>query len=84
MKNNILTFVIGLLAGAIIATSGFLIYSKMVVNNSKQPEMMEMNGNGQMEGQQPGSMEEPPAKPDGDNGEEPPAKPEETNNNTTI
>lgn len=84
MKNNILTFVIGLLVGAIIATSGFLIYNKTLENNSNQHEIMKMNENGQMEGQQPGSMEEPPEKPDGDNGEEPPAKPEETNNNTTI
>lgn len=84
MKNKILTFTIGVLVGAIIATSGFLIYCKMVANNSKQPEMTEMNGNGQMGEQRSGSMEEPPAKPDGDNGEEPPAKPEETNNNTTI
>lgn len=84
MKNNILTFVIGLLVGAIIATSGFLIYNKTLENNSNQHEIMKMNENGKMEGQQPGSMEEPPAKPDGDNGEEPPAKSEETNNNITI
>lgn len=82
MKNKILTFIIGLLVGAIIATAGFLIYSKTVANNSNQPEMMQMNGNGQMGGQQPGSMEEPPEKPDGDNGEQPPAKPEDSNNNT--
>lgn len=81
MKEKILPFIIGILVGAIIATAGFLIYSKTVANNSSQPEMMQMNGNGQMGGQQ-GSMSEPPEKPDGDNGSEPPTKPEETNNNT--
>ena len=33
-------------------------------------------------GGQPGSMSEPPEKPDGENGEQPPTKPEETDNNT--
>lgn len=84
MKNKILTFIIGLLVGVIIATAGFLIYNKTVVNNSNQPEMMQMNGNGQMGGQQPGSMEQPPEKPSGDSGEEPPAKPGESNNNTNT
>ena len=79
MKNKILTFIIGLLVGAIIATVGFLIYSKIVLNNTIQPEMMQMNGNGQMGGGQPGNMEEPPEKPSGDNGQEPPTKPEEKN-----
>lgn len=83
MKGKILTFIIGVLVGAIIATTGFLIYNKIVGNNSNQLEMMQMNGNGQMGGQQPGSMEEPPEKPDGDNGQEPPTKPEEVNNNTS-
>lgn len=81
MKNNILTFIIGVLVGAIIATAGFLIYNKSVVNTSNQSGMMEMNENEQME-KPSGNMGEPPEKPDGDNGEEPPAKPEETNENT--
>lgn len=83
MKEKILPFIIGLLVGAIIATAGFLIYSKTVAGNSNQTGMMEMNGNGQMGGQQPGNMEEPPEKPSGDNGEQPPTKPEEANNNTS-
>lgn len=82
MKGKILTFIIGLLVGGIIATAGFLIYSKTVANNSSQPEMMQMNGNGQM-GEQSGSMSEPPEKPDGDNNVEPLTKPEESNNNTS-
>ena len=76
MKNKILTFIIGLLVGAIIATAGFLIYSKSVKNNLSQPGMGE---NGQM--MQPGNMGEMLEKPDGTNGEEPPEKPEDLNNN---
>lgn len=68
------------LLGAIITTAGFLIYSKTVANNSNQPEMMQMNGNGQME-QLSGNMEQPPEKPDGNNSIEPPTKPEDSNNN---
>lgn len=82
MKEKILTFIIGFLVGAIVATSGFLIYSKTIADNSKQPEMMKMNGNEQI-GQPSKNMEEPPEKPSGDNSEEPPTKPEEVNNNTS-
>lgn len=76
MKNKILTFIIGVLVGAIIATTGFLIYSK--VNTSKTPQMMQSNG--QMEGGAPGgNMGEPPEKPsdDGNNTSFSPAKPSE-------
>lgn len=83
MKGKILTFIIGVLVGAIIATTGFLIYNKTVASNSNQPEMMQINGNGQMGGQQPENMGEPLEKPSGDNGEQPPTKPEEVNNNTS-
>lgn len=81
MKDKILTFLIGVLVGAIIATTGFLIYNKTVGNNSNKPEMMPTNGNGQMGEQKSGSMKQPPEKPDGGNGEQPPTKPEEVNNN---
>ena len=73
MKEKILPFIIGILVGAIIATTGFLFYSKTVSNNSERPEMMQMNGDGQ-KGEQPGSMGEPPEKPNGKNGEQPPTK----------
>lgn len=82
MKERILTFIIGFLVGAIIATSGFLIYSKTVIDNFKQPEMMQMNENEQM-GQPLKSMEEPPQKPSEDNGEETPKKLEEVDNITS-
>ncbi|MBQ2835797.1 MAG: hypothetical protein IJE68_03060 [Clostridia bacterium] len=65
MKNRILTFIIGILVGAIIATAGFLIYSKSINKNMNPNERMPIEQNGQM--QRPdGNMGEPPAKPDGD------------------
>lgn len=84
MKKKILPFVIGVLVGAIIATAGFLIYNKSLSNNSTQSEMMQMNGNGQMQPPSNDNMGEPPAKPDGENGEEPPAKPEDSNSNNVT
>ena len=65
MRNRILTFIIGFLLGAIITTSGFLIYSKTINKNISQNERIPMNNNGQM--QHPNEdMGEPPAKPEGD------------------
>ena len=52
MKNKILTFIIGVLVGAIIATTGFLIYEKVKGNNSvdNQSNMSQMmqDGDGKM------------------------------------
>ena len=62
MKNRILTFIIGVLTGAIIMTLVFLIFNKPSenINNGNFPP----NENGQM--QRPnGNMGEPPEKPDG-------------------
>ena len=96
MKDKIMFLIIGILIGAIITTGGFLIYNKSLSNNVIQPEMMQMNENGQIglpsndnmgepptkpDGEEQG---EPPAKPDGDSNEEPPAKPEDSNSNNTI
>ena len=64
MKNRILTFIIGVLVGAILATAGFLIYSKSI-NKNPNEMMMPMEGNGQMQKPE-GDMGEPPAKPEGD------------------
>ena len=62
MKNRILTFIIGILVGAIFATAGFLIYSKTMNKNINPNERIPMEQNGQM--QRPnGEMGEPPAKP---------------------
>ena len=67
MKDKIMFLIIGMLIGAIIVTSGFLIYNKSISNNNlNQARMMK----------QEGQMGEPPEKPNGDNGQEPPAKPD--------
>ena len=62
MKNRILTFIIGILVGAIITTTGFLVYSKSINKNQMK---MPFENNGQM--QRPGGeMGEPPEKTQGD------------------
>ena len=65
MKNRILTFIIGVLVGAILATAGFLIYSKSINKNINLNGKMPFENNRQME-PPGGNMGEPPAKPDGD------------------
>lgn len=57
MKNRILTFIIGILVGAIMATSGFLIYSKSI-NNNQNEMMKQFKNNRQMV-----NMGEPAEKP---------------------
>ena len=84
MKEKILIFIIGFLIGAIVATSGFLIYSKIVSNTSNQPEMMQSNPNEQVGDPQNGNGENPLEKPSGDNVEEPPEKPEDLFGDTTT
>ena len=85
MKEKILTFIIGVLVGAIIATGGYYLYSKN--NNSKhggmpngeRPAMMGQNEN----------MGTPPEKPSDDDGSGPKGEPgqkentENTQNNNT-
>ena len=81
MKEKILPFIIGLLLGAILATGGFLIYSKSVNNNNQN--MSQMNdGMGNPPDKPSVEMGEPPEKPGGDNGSEPPEKPSETPQNS--
>lgn len=67
MKDKILTLIIGILIGAILATGGFFIYEK--INGDNKKEMPSMQGEGQM--QAPGNGEQPPEKPGNDNGELP-------------
>lgn len=82
MKEKIIFLIIGVLIGAIIATSGLLIYSKTSSNNKgTQPEMMQMDSNNQIGNPPSGDMGTPPEKPDGNNGQEPPAKPGEATSN---
>lgn len=78
MKDKILVFIIGLLIGAILATSIFLIYEKNLNLNSQNGEKMQLpDGN---------SMGEPPAKPDEDSNsmQKPPEKPAENGINNTV
>ena len=66
MKNRILTFIIGVLTGAIIATLGFFMYSKWE-NNNMNFKMTPPNENGQMhQFNDKQNMEEPPQRPSGD------------------
>ena len=82
MKDKILFLIIGILIGAIITTSGFLLYNKTLTKTVEQPQMPQMNQdeNPPESTNSNGDMEEPPEKPSGDNGEQPPEKPEDENN----
>lgn len=88
MKNKVLIFIIGVLIGAIIATGGFLIYSKVSNDNSNddsnQSQNMQMNNNGGQDPSSNGDMQDPPEKPDGDNTTEPPEKPDGESNNESL
>lgn len=75
MKGKVLTLIIGILIGAILATGGFLIYNKVNSNNNQN----NMSNGPQMNGDRP-SMPGNGQKPDG----EPPAKPGEDNNSKTT
>ena len=48
MKNRILTFVIGILVGAILTTIGFLVYINLVIKNPNQM-INNFQNNGQFE-----------------------------------
>lgn len=84
MKNKVLSFIIGVLVGAIVATAGYYFYAKNNVAttnnvNENRPEIGDMQ-----------NMPEPPEmsnstnkqKPDDMQGE-PPAKPDEEKENST-
>lgn len=89
MKNKILTLIIGILIGAIIATAGFYLYEKNTKSNENenympQGEMMKPNESGDNQGT-------PPEKPSDDNNSDgnsntPPEKPSDngsSSNKTT-
>ena len=63
MKNRVLTFIIGILVGAILATLGFLIYSKSINNNVNSREFEKNQMDGQMEPPND-NIGGPPEKPD--------------------
>ena len=79
MKDKILIFIIGLLVGAVITASGFLIYEK--TNNTNQMP----SGEGMQMMEKPDG--EPPEKPSGtendSNRPEPPSKDNSSSNNKT-
>lgn len=82
MKEKINYLIIGVLIGAIITTSGFLIYNKTLYTNSNTPETMQMDKSVQMGEPPSGDNNERPEKPSEDNGEEPPEKPAENKNSS--
>lgn len=63
MRNKVLILVIGILIGAIITTSAFLIYNEAVLKNQKKQETMQMEKNRQGGPLLNENMEEPPAMP---------------------
>lgn len=70
MKNRVLTFIIGILVGAILSTLGFLIYIKSINNNVNPNQFDNMQMNGEMQPSN-GNMGEPPEKPDDNMGMQP-------------
>ena len=90
MKDKILVFIIGLLIGAVVTASGFLVYEK----NNKNTAQNQTQNQGQMmerpNGETPPEMPDgqtPPEKPDGENNNEtrpePPSKNNTSNTNKT-
>ena len=80
MKNKILILIIGILIGAIVTTSAFLIYNKTLAKNSNGQEMIQMNENRKSGPSSNGNMGEPPSMPN-QNGGTPPEMPSNSNNN---
>lgn len=80
MKEKIMYLIIGIFVGAIITTSGFLIYNKLIAKNSNMP----INAGEQMERPNMGNGEEPPARPDENNIGEQSTKNQSSNNNTNT
>lgn len=88
MKEKILTFIIGVLVGAIIATGGYYLYSKNNDNHrggmpdGERPAMMQQDGNNT-----DGSNTDrgtPPEKPSDDDGNGPKGMPGEKNDSSNT
>lgn len=78
MKDKILVFIIGLLVGAVITSSGFLVYEK----NNKNT--IQTQNQGQMQMMERPDGETPPEKPDGvDSNETRPEPPSKNNTSKT-
>ena len=84
MKGKIITFIIGLLIGALLATGGYYLYEKNVkdnnANNTVNTTQNNRPGDGRMPEMPNGDSNTPPAKPDGDNGSTPPQMPQGDSN----
>lgn len=67
MKSKIITLIIGILIGAILASAGFMIYNKVNENNRKEIRNGQMQDNGERPNGRPTDMEDgdftPPEKP---------------------
>ena len=90
MKGKILTFIIGMLVGAIIATAGFIIYNKVNEDEAteqrtmNQEQMMEMRGDKEKPtGEMPEGGMPTREKPEG-NMQEPPTTETSENNTTSL
>lgn len=90
MKDKILIFIIGLLVGAIIAASGFLIYQNVDKNTNQTTNGEQMQIMQRPDGENPPEMpngETPPEKPSGaendTNRPEPPSKNNPSTNNSS-
>lgn len=92
MKDKILVFIIGLLIGAVVTASGFLVYEKNNKNTTQTQNQTQTQGqimerpNGQTPPEMPDGQT-PPEKPDGENSNEsrpePPSKNNTSNTNKT-
>ena len=68
MKKQVVTFIVGLLIGAIIATGSMVAYTKLTVNNNQgTPPSMSQSGSDSQNGSQQGGQ--PPEMPNGQGGD---------------
>lgn len=72
MKEKIMYLIIGVLIGAIVTTSGFLIYNKTTKNTKiNERNMSNMGEPPSMDNSDNSNMSEPPSKPDGSKSQAP-------------
>lgn len=72
MKEKIMYLIIGVLIGAIVTTSGFLIYNKTTKNTKiNERNMSNMGEPPSMDNSDNLNMSEPPTKPDGSKSQAP-------------
>lgn len=72
MKEKIMYLIIGVLIGAIVTTSGFLIYNKTTKNTKiNERNMSNMGEPPSIDNSDNSNMSEPPTKPDGSKSQAP-------------